>query len=616
MPRTNAVPRHDWLCGLLTVAIPAFFQRNTTTMATTPAASTPVRTNEKVCKALSSREHVDVHEVLSDKEAEEFSLSKLRLKRRLHDRWKCKAKEHTYCYVDARLNLHIQLSDPNIDRWVDIIHDGYATLLHAPKFLLPSISSLDDSTLDTSSINSKNSITYQRPFHFQFQPDLSDLRSWRNNLSSKSSSMSSSSSSSVIPSPGYIAGSAAIWVGTKIISLVITVDSRRRIWRATRLTKRMKKVPGPDLQAWLVDHRQSVNQLVDDLLELSSDDYKAGIQRASIKHGSRFHASLIEVEYHHVREYSSIYWLLSSKASPFAFFSNEKGETMAKGLGVSFRELLLQEPIDTKDFEGALPELVGCACDELLFGFSSASRTLTFKVIFNLLHVPQGQTELERLGQPGGCMHELANRMINGHFSDNEEQLRAVQFFCRYADKLPTFREYIFTATDHLLSGFQSTVKDGPNPFPDSAKTAWTCSTLGTVTHYPWGIPKLLDLDICNIIARTLLVHRKAGCPDPWVDYNLVWVLHNVFDRGGDEGKTSVRKVFSTDVHSTLKNLMRPEVPWAFEDTGNHVRKWITNMGGGTNEVSEKSQVENTPSKQIESKKEGEQGQVKQKIKV
>jgi len=87
---------------------------------------------------------------------------------------------------------------------------------------------------------------------------------------------------------------------------------------------------------------------------------------------------------------------------------------MAKGLGVSFRELLLQEPIYTKDFEGALAELVGCACDELLFGFSSASRTLTFKVIFNLLHVPQGQIELHRLGQPGGCMHKLANRMING----------------------------------------------------------------------------------------------------------------------------------------------------------------------------------------------------------
>jgi hypothetical protein len=119
-----------------------------------------------------------------------------------------------------------------------------------------------------------------------------------------------------------------------------------------------------------------------------------------------------------------MYWLLSSKASPLcvsirkchlglllndslicsAFFSNEKGERRVKGLGVSFRELLLQEPIDTKDFEGALAELVGCACNELLFGFSSASRTL----------VPQGQIELHRLGQPGGCMHELVNRMING----------------------------------------------------------------------------------------------------------------------------------------------------------------------------------------------------------
>jgi hypothetical protein len=81
--------------------------------------------------------------------------------------------------------------------------------------------------------------------------------------------MSSSSLSPVIPSPGYVADSAAIWVGTKIILLIITVNSRR-IWRAARLTKHMKKVPGPDLQEWLVGHRQSVNQLVDDLLKLLS----------------------------------------------------------------------------------------------------------------------------------------------------------------------------------------------------------------------------------------------------------------------------------------------------------------------------------------------------------
>ena len=32
----------------------------------------------------------------------------------------------------------------------------------------------------------------------------------------------------------------------------------------------MKKVPGSVLQSWLVDHKKAVNQLADDLLELSS----------------------------------------------------------------------------------------------------------------------------------------------------------------------------------------------------------------------------------------------------------------------------------------------------------------------------------------------------------
>jgi hypothetical protein len=49
------------------------------------------------------------------------------------------------------------------------------------------------------------------------------------------------------------------------------------------------------------------------------------------------------------------------------------------------------------------------------------------------------------------------------------------------------------------------------------------------------------------------------------------------------KGKHPSDRFFSTDVHSALKNLMGQEVLWAFEDTGNHVRKWITNTGGSTN---------------------------------
>jgi hypothetical protein len=64
---------------------------------------------------------MNVEEVLSEKEAEEFSLSKLRLKRRLQDRWRCKTKGHTHCYVDSRIDLHIQMSEWDIDQWVNRI---------------------------------------------------------------------------------------------------------------------------------------------------------------------------------------------------------------------------------------------------------------------------------------------------------------------------------------------------------------------------------------------------------------------------------------------------------------------------------------------------------------
>src|SRR5262249_51386678 len=60
------------------------------------------------------------------------------------------------------------------------------------------------------------------------------------------------------------------WVGKQIISLTVTIEGRYRIWRAGRLTKRMEKVPGADLESWLVKHEKPVNRVVDDLLELSS----------------------------------------------------------------------------------------------------------------------------------------------------------------------------------------------------------------------------------------------------------------------------------------------------------------------------------------------------------
>ena len=192
-------------------------------------------------------------------------------------------------------------------------------------------------------------------------------------------------------------------------------------------------------------HRLNPCFLVPALLNLFRDDYKEGIRKASIIHGSSFFKSLSQVEYLGESTYiSPLYWLLSSKTSTSwvfvrvwypgfywiellvssSFFSIGEGDIISGGLGINLRDLLLQEPIDAEDFEGALPELVGCVCDELLYGVSSASRTLAYKLLFNLYQLPAGMVELNRLGRPGKCMHELVARVLKGHIITLDRLIR------------------------------------------------------------------------------------------------------------------------------------------------------------------------------------------------
>ena len=78
------------------------------------------------------------------------------------------------------------------------------------------------------------------------------------------------SSPSIVSSIGYYTGYVPRWLGAKLLSFIVAIDSRRRIWKAGRLIQRTEKVPGATLEVWLVKNQKSVNELIDDLLELSS----------------------------------------------------------------------------------------------------------------------------------------------------------------------------------------------------------------------------------------------------------------------------------------------------------------------------------------------------------
>ena len=216
-------------------------------------------------------------------------------RRRLQDRWRCRVDGHSYCFRDDE-ELHIQLSEASLDEWADnmvgfhrylrYLHQSvyksqnaaYATLLYPPESIIPSSprSNADSSSLHGFSHRSA-AVTYHRPFHFQLDPSLTDLRSWRNSLSSDGDG---SSTSSGVPEPGCLAGNGIKWLGGQVLGFLAWSEMRRRIWVDKRLIKQMEKKSSHDVRRLLSRKQKSFFRLVNDLLELSSYDRLSKFERS------------------------------------------------------------------------------------------------------------------------------------------------------------------------------------------------------------------------------------------------------------------------------------------------------------------------------------------------
>ena len=116
------------------------------------------------------------------------------------------------------------------------------------------------------SAGSRNVIPYDRPFHLQFNPSLTDIRSWRNNLSSDRSSSASSGN----PGLGYLSGKAIKWIGEQLLDMFSPLEIRRRIWVDKRLIKRMERLSLNEAKRLLSRKWKPILRLANDLLELSS----------------------------------------------------------------------------------------------------------------------------------------------------------------------------------------------------------------------------------------------------------------------------------------------------------------------------------------------------------
>lgn len=150
-------------------------------------------------------------------------------------------------------------------------HDGEATLLIPPKGKLRG----ESDEVSIASSRSSNVVQYQRPFRWQCNPSLTDLRSMRMKLhnsilSSSTSAISTSTGSSGVPGIGYLSGKAVKWAGEQILNAFIPLEISRRRRAISGLIRQLENIPEQDRAKWMFNKKRKIDQAVEDLLELTT----------------------------------------------------------------------------------------------------------------------------------------------------------------------------------------------------------------------------------------------------------------------------------------------------------------------------------------------------------
>jgi hypothetical protein len=123
------------------------------------------------------------------------------------------------------------------------------------------------------------------------------------------------------------------------------------------------------------------------------------------------------------------YFLFSSKSMPLSvtsifislnsiqFTSSREllnqGNNILDPLGLSLRDILLQECLDRNNVDYVITELILCACNELTSGTSPTSRQYAFEFLGRSYFLPSGKKELRRLGHSGGLLEYVARRSFS-----------------------------------------------------------------------------------------------------------------------------------------------------------------------------------------------------------
>jgi hypothetical protein len=82
-------------------------------------------------------------------------------------------------------------------------------------------------------------------------------------------------------------------------------------------------------------------------------------------------------------------------------------------LALSLRDIMLQENIDSQDFDNTICDLIRDACTEIMCSKVAPSRCHAYDFLYRLYFLPAGHKELSRLGRDGRLLHVLSEKVFH-----------------------------------------------------------------------------------------------------------------------------------------------------------------------------------------------------------
>jgi hypothetical protein len=352
---------------------------------------------------------------------------------------------------------------------------------------------------------------------------------------------------------GYLTGKAIKWLGIQILNAVepLVIFSRRRAIGG--VIKQLKNVHGQDRANWILQRERKINRTVEDLLELTTEEYKAHYRTKAITQGGLLRDLFLDS----IRVFGSqeAAYLISTSVKLFPMFLLSDDSFALDDFASDLRETLLQDSLEAIDETFLTAEIATRLCFELAYGMPSAPwRVEGYTALFSMYGTTYGQI-LRSLGRDGPLIDNLAiTTFSNAAELSIFEHSGAILFFARYANDMPEYRMHLLSPTGIPLS--VKHIKSLHTTIDDTS--LWYLSrVLVWASDYDWCVAMLVGCDICSTLVSLLIfTQRQLRETTSRAAYRFVRTLQNMAVIGGDSGRQAVLDATTDDLRKIFPHLV------------------------------------------------------------